>query len=339
MSGIHFGNPKMSFLQNYELQQISLLTTKAGTITGTAGFGSSLFLDRVFVPGSMILTELDFALGLAFAANNNGAGTLSQSFVAYSFVNSTSLSSFLSFSATSAWSSGTSTTAGATSLTQFQGGWTGSMIHPMTFASSSLAAGDFVFGNLINFAQSVGASTWTISLFGAYPGSTSATSTASVFSNAGTANVNLISNVGTGNVNLISNAGTAVAILAIATISTASFAATTQISSLASRTVFNAAPTQAAETVFTVAPTLAAETVFTAAPTAASAVTSLSFGNAFIPFGFVGTGSTTSAFPFVFQNGIMSTGAVPASIALTSTAVTYLGSLAQLQPWFGLVGS
>jgi hypothetical protein len=35
----------------------------------------------------------------------------------------------------------------------------------------------------------------------------------------------------------------------------------------------------------------------------------------------------------------MSTGAAPASIAVTSTAVTYSGSFAFIQPWFALAGA
>jgi hypothetical protein len=41
-----------------------------------------------------------------------------------------------------------------------------------------------------------------------------------------------------------------------------------------------------------------------------------------------------------FIAGIMSTGAIPASIAITnSTAVIYSGSFAFQQPWFALIGS
>jgi hypothetical protein len=35
----------------------------------------------------------------------------------------------------------------------------------------------------------------------------------------------------------------------------------------------------------------------------------------------------------------MSTGAIPVSIALTSTAVTVSGSTALIQPWFALIGA
>jgi hypothetical protein len=56
-------------------------------------------------------------------------------------------------------------------------------------------------------------------------------------------------------------------------------------------------------------------------------------------FGYLGTASTTSGLPTVFQAGIMSTGALPGSITLTSTAVTYSGSIAFQQPWFLLAGT
>jgi hypothetical protein len=56
-------------------------------------------------------------------------------------------------------------------------------------------------------------------------------------------------------------------------------------------------------------------------------------------FGFIGTASTTSGLPTVFINGIMSTGALPTAITLTSTAVTYSGSIAFQQPWFALCGA
>jgi hypothetical protein len=142
------------------------VASKAGTVTGTAGFGSSLFLQRMVIPVAMTITEADLAMAISFAATNNGAGTKSQTFVIYSFGNSTSLASVASVSGTSAWSSGTSTTAGATSLSQFQGGWSGSLIHPFTFASSALPAGEYVFGHLLDFAQAAAASTWTLSMFG-----------------------------------------------------------------------------------------------------------------------------------------------------------------------------
>ncbi len=89
-----------------------------------------------------------------------------------------------------------------------------------------------------------------------------------------------------------------------------------------------------------------ASNVFGVAGTAAFGVLSSggllagSFITASLPnFGFIGTGSTTSNFPTAFMAGIMSTGAVPTAITLTSTAVTYSGSIAFQQPWFGLCGA
>ena len=58
-------------------------------------------------------------------------------------------------------------------------------------------------------------------------------------------------------------------------------------------------------------------------------------------FGFIGTqsGSTTTNVPNNFVVGIMSTGGIPTSIALTNTALTLTGTVAQVQPYFALAGA
>jgi len=59
-------------------------------------------------------------------------------------------------------------------------------------------------------------------------------------------------------------------------------------------------------------------------------------------FVFIGTGSTTgvnAAVPPYFLAGIFSTGAVPISIALSTTAITFTGSAQAAQPWMALIGS
>jgi len=312
MSGIFPGGPQishLSFTQNMSLQEVGFLTSKSGTVTGTAGFGSSLFLQRLCIPAAMTLTEFDIAIGLAFPATNQGAGTLSQSFAMYSFGNSTSLASVMSFSSSSAWSTGTSTTAGAASLTEFQGGWAGSIIQPMTFASSSISAGEYVIGYLQNFAQ--GSSTWTVSLFGQL-----------------------------GQASLTQQLVTAV-----------NTSTTSYYSSLANLAITNVEATKtfasSAGSVVSVGINAVARSIHSASTTTGNLVSSVSGAlvtvtmgpPALANFGFIGTGSTTSGFPTAFTSGIMSTGAVPAAITLTSTAVTMSGSVALVQPWFALVGA
>jgi len=160
---------KISIFQNHSFGmvnnvQVSGVVTSGATSTANS-FGSSLLLQRVFLPAAMTLTEVDLAHNISFAVTNSGAGQMSQSLVLYSFVNSTQLTSVLSISSSWSWSSGTSTTAGATSLTQFQGGWSGPLVHPMTFGSTSTTAGEYVVGHLLNFSAS--STNWSVSLYGA----------------------------------------------------------------------------------------------------------------------------------------------------------------------------
>ena len=59
-------------------------------------------------------------------------------------------------------------------------------------------------------------------------------------------------------------------------------------------------------------------------------------------FVYIGTGSSTgtnAALPSYFIGGIMSTGAVPTSVALTTTALTFTGTAANAQPWVAMIGS
>lgn len=197
---------KLSYTQNIEIHELGPTLTATGTVTGSKAWGSSLFLHRMFLPSAIALTEVDLALGISFAATNEGAGTLSQSFMIYSFANSTSLATVATASSAFAWATGTVTVAGS-SYTQLQGGWTGPNIHPMTFASTLITGGEYVIGNLLNFAQ--GSSTWTVSLYGdaanlfqsttttIFAVTSVATATATAFSNAGTAALADLSNAGT----------------------------------------------------------------------------------------------------------------------------------------------
>lgn len=351
------GLSKLLMTQNAILGQVGeAVVTKINTITGTAGVGSSLFLNRIMVPAQMTLTEIQAAIAVLFPATSQGAGTMSRSMVVYSIGNNTSLASLLSASGSSSWNTGTSTAGASSSLTQFQGGW-GLGIHEMTFASSSLAAGEYVIGQLFDFAQA--SSTWSLSLYGVVGlrsqslpipfdvsystlGALSSGGLAAVSAFTGSGSIAALSNAGTlaiNNYELSSNSfvGSAASAIASATaISTKSF-------SIQSRTIFSAAPTSAG--VF--ASTVLSAGSFIGTFGSIGAATSISLANAtstlavttVAQFQQIGTASTTSGFPTVFLNGIMSTGAVPAAITLTSTAVTAVGNTAFRQPWFALVGS
>jgi hypothetical protein len=309
-------------------------------VTGTAGVGSSLFLQRIALPAAMSISEIQHALSIAFPATNQGAGTMSQSFAIFSIGNSTSLATLYSASGSSAWNSGTSTAGASTSLTQYQGGWSLPFIQPMTFAASTLSAGDYVIGRLFDFAQSQ--STWTLNFYGANAATSLSTASLGALSSAGLAAVSAftgsgsaiaISNSGTlaiNNYELSSNtfAGSAASAIASATsISTKTFSiqARTGFSGLTAMNVFSSTVLSAGSFIGT-SGSIGALTV---------AAAQFSLPN----FGFIGTGSTTSGLPTVFMAGIMSTGGIPTAITLTSAAVTYSGSVAFQQPWFALVGS
>jgi hypothetical protein len=353
--------PTLKMVQGAELQAVAAILIASVTTTGSTAavqpFNSSLFLSRIVVPIQMNLTEVDLAIGLAFPATNQGAGSVSQSLVVYSFGNSTSLASVLSASLSNTWTTGTATVA-AQSYTQSQGGWAGSNIKPMTFAASNLPAGDYVIGNLIAFA---GLSTsWTVTLFGANANISSSASLSAI-TNVTSASLGALSSgnasgvwafSGTTLATVLSNAG-----LSTFRYVSQSAATSTNFNSTTQATASSLSGSQGAH--FSTAPTLV--TVVSASsltnvfafPTTgsinavtnvgqASNTTNMTFASATIPaFGFIGTqvGSTTTAQPFGFIAGVMSTGAVPTSIALTTTALTVSGSTALIQPWFALIGS
>lgn len=401
---------------NFPMQQIAgTVVSKAGTVTGSDGVGSSLFLQRIVIPMMMSVSEIDIALSIGFPATNQGAGTMSRSFVVYSMGNSTSLASIMSGSGTSAWGTGTSTAGASSSLTQFQGGWSSPLIQPMTFNSSTLAEGEYVVGQLFNFAQ--GSSTWTINLYGANAISsilasaatnlTSASlSAASTFATASSALTAFTAAPVVANA-MLSNAMSAAAnhvvsatvssyasqfialsltsplvawtisqsmtVASLSTVSSLMSGANWSISSSATAKTDNVAivgQSSNSNIVSAVGLATVAASLITAATgssavlansstagfsamishTTASiaAVTNVALGalssstlaQAALPnFGFIGTGSTTSNYPYAFVAGVMSTGAVPAAITLTSTAVNYSGSAAFMQPWFQLCGS
>ena len=148
--------PRLSFTQNMLLQKaapvsIGVIASTGITAASAANnpFGSSMSLQRIFVPAVMSLTEVDLAFGIAFPATNQGQGSMSQSFEIYSFGNSTSLASVMSASRTVSWASGT-TTAGT--ISSLQQGWAGNNIQPFTFPASSLSAGEYAVGHLLSWA-------------------------------------------------------------------------------------------------------------------------------------------------------------------------------------------
>lgn len=369
----------VKLLQNFDLHNAAgTVVTKAGTVTGTAGVGSSLFLSRITAPSVMSLTEIDVAMSIGFPATNQGAGTLSRSMVIYSFGNSTSLASVMSVSGTSAWGTGTATAGASSSLTQFQGGWSSPLIQPMTFASTSLAPGEYVVGQLFNFAQ--GSSTWTLAFYGDAAASTVAATSFSVAAGSGvtgtvagslvtgTAAGSGVTGVAAGSVVTGTAAGSVInAITQNATNNVSWFVsrATSAVTSVASATssfTFLEAPfvgsigTAAGSGITGMLAGsgitgVAAGSVITGLAAAGSAITGVAAGSVLtatsaltlaqltIPnFGYIGTGSTTSGFPTAFMAGIFSTGAIPVAITITSAAMTYSGSAAFQQPWFALVG-
>ena len=78
---------------------------------------------------------------------------------------------------------------------------------------------------------------------------------------------------------------------------------------------------------------------FFSATTSAAAISAVGTSSSLPTFGYIGTGSSSTTPPTMFQNGIMGTSSLPTSIALTSAAVSMTGSVAMLQPWFALIGA
>lgn len=310
------GGQSFSATQNFPQNLIAgSVASKSGTVTGTAGFGSSLFLNRINLVGTMNLSEVQLAMDIDFPATNQGAGTMSQSFVLYSFGNSTSLASVMSASSAHTWGTGTITAGASTSLTQFQGGWSVPKIHQFTFASTSVGPGDYVIGNLVNFAQ--GSSTWTIQLYGAPVFMTNSTS----FTNVST------------------TAQTTMTVMS----SAASLAITNKEGTVAHASASGATiTTNSSHAIAAVARTVLTGTATTATGLSAIALSTQQIIPQYLTtpnFVYIGTNSTTSGLANVFLAGIMSTGAVPVAITVTSTAVTYSGSAAGAAPWFCLAGA
>ena len=233
-----------------------------------------------------------------------------------------------------------STVVGSASLTEFQGGWSSALIHTMTFATSSLSAGEYVIGNIVNFSAS--SSNMSVSLYGADGlfSSTSSAAFATALAAAGSASV--LSNAGTALVTFVSSAASLAVTNVEASSTFASSASSTysaweRMNAIA-RTVLTAS-TSASGTHFTVAPTQATA-ISSVAVAALSSITHTGVAGAQMVFSIQNTGSVFStASADYFLAGQMSTGAIPANITLTSTNVTFSGSVAYQQPWFALIGS
>src|SRR5439155_1364074 len=76
---------RLSYTQNFPLGeavpvQIGTLTTTGTTAASAAAnpFGSSLSIQRIFLPVQMSLTEVDLAFGVSFPATNQGQGSIRQ---------------------------------------------------------------------------------------------------------------------------------------------------------------------------------------------------------------------------------------------------------------------
>lgn len=356
---------KVNVVEPIPLQEVvGTIVTKSGTVTGTDGVGSSLFLKRVMIPSVMNLSEIDVAMSIGFPATNQGAGTMSRSMVLYSFGNATSLASVLSFSGTSAWATGTSTAGGNTSLTQYQGGWSVPLVQPMTFASTAVSAGEYVIGQLFDFAQA--SSTWTLAFYGAKGASSFLASAATNLTSASLGAVSVATVAGSGvtgvssyasNFLALSTAGSFTAFVMSQTVSTgaSSFSGTQSTGISAHAWSFtntaksvsfqlggNSANSNIVSSVGVVAGSIinGLTTLGAVTNVALGALNSSTLAQLTLPnFGFIGTGSTTSNFPTNFMNGIMSTGAVPAAITLTAAGVTWSGSYAHQQPWFLMAGA
>ena len=355
---------QLSFTNNYPLQVVGAPIVSASTTSGAAmAFGSSLFLDRLYVPGPMNLSECDLALSVAMASAASSTGTygsVARTPVVYSFSNATKLVSFMSAS----WSAsfvGTNVTTGAlTNFSNIQPGWTqaGGVIVPMTFASSELAPGDYVIGNLMSFSGSANA---TISLMGNGYNATSAVSlaTGSLALSIGTAPTAMT--LGTGTLSVTSyGAGytpvfmsTNLSGLTISSSASTNTASTAVNLSLLSASITASSAGQQLSLVInsslsnilssvsmkSIAVTLNTSTLAVTMNTSTVAV-SLATNTSLPAFNYLGSQVSSLSVPGIFMNGVYSTGGVPAAITLTATvSLTTVGSVAFAQPWFALVGA
>ena len=194
---------QLSFTQNSPLQFMGVPIASASTTASATLFGSSIFLQRMYIPGPMALTEVDMAVSIAMVSSTATStwGNVTRNFAVYAFSNNTLLTTFLTASQTYSFNASSATSGAVTAVSNVVGGWsqTGGIIIPMTFSSSYtysfssytattntsatasvssslsqsasyfLPPGDYVFAHQINFS---GVSTAaSMSLFGVFAGS------------------------------------------------------------------------------------------------------------------------------------------------------------------------
>jgi hypothetical protein len=233
----------------------------------------------------------------------------------------------------------------------------------MTFASSSVPPGEYVVGQLFNFAQ--GSSTWTVAFYGAQGASNVVASAATnltsatlgALSSGGLAagsGITGIASLGSQWWPMMASQGfTGSNSMSAFTVSIVSSAATSNATSVRASVVAAAASAQLSyicaianstalpiSSLSTVAGSIIGTSGSLGAVTnvALGALSSTTLASQALPnFGYIGTGSTTSGLPTAFVAGIFSTGAIPAAITITSAAMTYSGSAAFQQPWFALL--
>jgi hypothetical protein len=311
------GGAVVSYTQNFPLAQAGVVLIGTLTATGTTAasaaanpFGSSLSLQRLYLPGVMSLTEVDLAFGVSFPATNQGQGSLSQSFIIYSFGNSTSLASVLSASRAVSWASGTTTAGTSSSLQQ---GWSGPNIQPFTFASTSLAAGNYAVAHLLSWAAE--STSWFVSVYGG-PGLISATQSA-------------VTNLTSATLGAASSFATGSSVLTVFT------AAPTGVNAMSSAGL-NAGSVHTASA-------SSAITAFTAAPTAANVLSSAGFAAASGITGALGVASYAGAFLALSTAGSQTgfTMSAPASAAASSqnTVVSVSVTNSAKSALFQLIGN
>lgn len=343
---------RISFTEVFPFQEaspvsIATLTASGSTYASATNnpFGSSFSLQRIMIPAVMSLTEVDLAFGINFPASNSGQGSISQSFIIYSFGNSTSLASVLSASRAVSWASGTTTSGTASSLQQgwgdIAGGNSQFNVQPFTFAASSLAPGEYVIGHLMSWALST--TNWTLSVFGG-PQAVSSLTGMSVALQSGS--------IFTASVSTAITAHTVAPTQGVAiSLSRTSAFARVQTSTSSTQTValtaFSAAPlgvsviSNAGTGAINVLSSsgLSSGSFFTAS-TAGTIASLTSYNFAYNGTFAMSTASTQNTYQWgQFQQGIMSTGSVPVAVTLSTSAVIASGSLALIQPWFALLGS
>lgn len=345
INNVNLAAPKMSQTENFPQEGLAAVVSGSASAGTTMPFGSSLFLQRLFIPAQIVVTEVDLAHSISFGnASLSGVGAISQTLGVFSFQNSTLLASVFSASSSWGWTSGSSSAG----LTGVQGGWTGPLIHSMGLSSgsagtSTLLAGEYVIGNLMRVSQSAtsagssaGGSLMSMTLFGGGPYLLSTasvhsgtTSTAATVFLSAPSNLAVTHWTAAPTVVSVGKAGTSWSTNTASLLSATATGASTQSILLSAGLL--------GQNILSTSGTAALGLLSTAGFTSASVAQSVAFS-------FQNTGSAFTTYQgFNFSAGVMSTGAIPAGITLTSntaatSAITISGT-ALNQPWFALQGS